>query len=129
MEYPSPVSENDVHVAIYLWVYIVYNYSESCSRVGEVLPLQCSWVHMCADGAPQPRPPRGIFGRQRMGCGRNDNPDSNTFVNKTVSLRVQGSAALQPFRGNSQRRKRSQIQPIPVDNTPLEKRKRSSAST
>ena len=70
-----------------------------------------------------------FFGRQRMGCGRNDNPDSNTFVNKTVSLRVQGSAALQPFRGNSQRRKRSQIQPIPVDNTPLEKRKRSSAST
>ena len=54
-----------------------------------------------------------------MGCGRNDNPDSNTFVNKTVSLRVQGSAALQPFRGNSQRRKRSQIQPIPVDNTPI----------
>ena len=34
MEYPSPVSENDVHVTIYLWVYIVYNYSESCSRVG-----------------------------------------------------------------------------------------------
>ena len=74
-------------------------------------------------------PLEAFFGRQRMGCGRNDNPDSNTFVNKTVSLRVQGSAALQPFRGNSQRRKRSQIQPIPVDNTPLEKRKRSSAST
>ena len=33
MEYPSPVSENDVHVTIYLRVYSVYNYSESCSRV------------------------------------------------------------------------------------------------
>ena len=74
MEYPSPVSENDVHVTIYLWVYIVYNYSESCSRVDEVLPLQCSWVHMCADGAPQPRPPKGIFWKTENGMWQKRQP-------------------------------------------------------
>ena len=69
-------------------------------------------------------PLEAFFGRHRMSCGRNDNPNVHTFLQNTVSLRVQGSAALQPFRGNCRRRKRSEITPISVDNTPLEKRKR-----
>lgn len=69
-------------------------------------------------------PLEAFFGRQRMGCGRNDNPSVQSFLQKTVSLRVQGSAALQPFRGNCRRRRESDRQPIPVDNTPIKKRKR-----
>lgn len=69
-------------------------------------------------------PLEAFFGCQRMICGRNDNPSVNTFMHNTVSLRIQGSAALKPFRGNCRRRKRSEIKPIPVDNTPLEKRRR-----
>ena len=51
MEYPSPVSENDVHVTIYLWVYIVY-----ITIVKAVVELVkyclssvpgCTYVHVC----------------------------------------------------------------------------------
>ena len=57
--------------------------------------------HLCQD------PLEAFFGRQRMSCGHIDNPNVQTFLQNTVSLRIQGSAALQPF---------------PVDNTPLPKR-------
>lgn len=69
-------------------------------------------------------PLEAFFGRHRMSCGRNDNPNVRTFLDNTVSLRIQGSAALQPFRGNCRRKKRSDITEIPVDNTPLKKRPR-----
>lgn len=67
-------------------------------------------------------PLEAFFGRHRMSCGYNDNPNVSTFLHNTVSLRVQGSAALQPFRGNCRRGKKKCA--ITVDNTPLEKRKR-----
>ena len=73
-------------------------------------------------------PLEAFFGRQRMSCGRNDNPSVNTFLKNTVSLRVQGSTALQPFRGNCRRKKRSELKPIPVDNTPLDKRRKTTSS-
>lgn len=71
--------------------------------------------HLCQD------PLEAFFGRQRMSCGRNDNPSVHTFLHNTTSLRIQGSAALQPFRGNCRRGKKNKR--IAVDNTPLEKRK------
>ena len=46
------------------------------------------------------------------------------FCKSTVSLRVQGSAALQPFRGNC--RKRQLEETTQIDNTPLTKRPRKS---
>ena len=72
--------------------------------------------HLCQD------PLEAFFGRQRMSCGRNDNPNVKSFLQNTVSLRVQGSAAMQPYRGNCRRRKRQHS--IPYDNTPLPKRRR-----
>jgi hypothetical protein len=42
-------------------------------------------------------PLEAFFGRQRMSCGRNDNPSVSTFLKNAVSLRVKGLAALQPF--------------------------------
>ena len=71
--------------------------------------------HLCQD------PLEAFFGRQRMSCGRNDNPNVQTFLQNTSSLRVQGSAAMNPFRGNCRRGKRKRE--IVVDDTPLPKRK------
>lgn len=71
--------------------------------------------HLCQD------PLEAFFGRQRMSFGRNDNPNVQAFLQNTRSLRVQGSAAMNPFRGNCRRGKRKRE--IVVDDTPLPKRK------
>lgn len=63
-----------------------------------------------------------FFGKQRYKGGRNENPSVKEFLDNTVSLRVQGSAALEPLRGNCSR-KRNAI--ALVDEAPLPKRKRS----
>ena len=67
-------------------------------------------------------PLESFFGKQRAAGGRNDNPTVHQFCHNTVSLRVQGSAALEPVRGNC--RKRSISPTDIVDSTPLPKRKR-----
>lgn len=66
-------------------------------------------------------PVEAFFGKQRASGGRNDNPTVKTFLDNTVSLRLQGSVALDPVRGNC--RKRKQVKQL-VDETPLPKRKR-----
>ena len=71
-------------------------------------------------------PLEAFFGKQRYKGGRNDNPSVKEFVNNTVSLRVQGSAALEPLRGNCSRKRKSE--PLHLDDNPLPKRKRSSKS-
>ena len=49
--------------------------------------------HLCQD------PLEAFFGSQRMSCGKNDNPNVQTFLQNTSSLRAQGSASMNPFRG------------------------------
>ena len=66
-------------------------------------------------------PLESFFGKQRAAGGRNDNPTVHQFCHNTVSLRVQGSAALEPAHGNC--RKRFTTTTI-IDDTPLPKRKR-----
>ncbi len=51
-------------------------------------------------------PVESFFGKQRAAGGRCDNPTVEQFCVNTVSLRVQGSAALDPVRGNCKSRKR-----------------------
>ena len=68
-------------------------------------------------------PLESFFGQQRMRGGSCSNPTVNDFIYGTSSLRVQGSTALKPFRGNVKRGKRSAV--IEVDDTPLAKRPRS----
>ena len=70
-------------------------------------------------------PVESLFGKQRACGGRNENPTVKQFLDNTVSLRVQGSAALEPARGNCRKRKSSSNAP---DNAPLPKRKRSAKS-
>ena len=66
-------------------------------------------------------PVEAFFGKQRASGGRNDNPTVKQFLDNTVSLRVQGSSALDPVWGNCRRRKQhTEIH----DETPLPKRKR-----
>ena len=63
------------------------------------------------------------FGKQRMRGGYCDNPSVASFMYGAQSLRVQGSTAVKPKRGNS-KRGRSDENPIHVDETPLPKRRR-----
>lgn len=67
-------------------------------------------------------PLEAFFGHQRAKGGRNDNPTVQQFCKTTVSLRVQGSTALNPSKGNC--RKRPVDTAITVDDTPLPKRRR-----
>ncbi len=65
-------------------------------------------------------PLEAFFGNQRAKGGRNDNPTVQQFIDNTVSLRVQGSAALNPVRGNCRKRRVEST----FDNKPLPKRPR-----
>ena len=66
-------------------------------------------------------PLESFFGNQRMHGGSNDNPNVATFVQGTVSIRAQGSASLQPLRGNITALHNPELL---VDETPLNKRPR-----
>lgn len=52
-------------------------------------------------------PVEAFFGKQRAAGSRSDNPTVQRFCENTVSLRVQGSAVLEPVRGNVGKRQRS----------------------
>lgn len=67
-------------------------------------------------------PVEEFFGHQRSRGGRNDNPTVKQFLENTVSLRIQKSAALAPLRGNCRKRVSDRV--IHVDDTPLKKRER-----
>ena len=67
-----------------------------------------------------------FFRQQRMKGGCNDNPSMKSFIDNTSSLRLQGSQALKPFRGNSMRKRALSTEDIFVDDTPLPKRRRHS---
>ena len=72
-------------------------------------------------------PLESFFGKQRQRGGYRDNPTVKDFIYGTQSLRIQGSLARDPKRGNC--RKRHQDKPSDfIDNTPLPKRKRYSGS-
>ena len=61
-------------------------------------------------------PLESYFGKQRYKGGRSDNPSVKEFFDNSVSLRVQGSATLEPRRGNCSRK--WQHRPLEVDETP-----------
>lgn len=67
-------------------------------------------------------PLESFFGKQRMHGGSNDNPTVAAFLKNSASLRVQGSVALKPIRGNC--RRGNEKRDIDVDDTPLPKRRR-----
>lgn len=67
-------------------------------------------------------PLESFFGKQRYRGGYGDNPSIKEFLDNTISLRVQGSAALEPLRGNCTRKRNSKLI---IYDTPLPKRRRS----
>lgn len=68
-------------------------------------------------------PLESFFGKQRMRGGHCDNPTVQAFLKGTMSLRVQGSMAVKPMRGNCRRGKENK-KPLPCDDTPMPKRPR-----
>ena len=70
-------------------------------------------------------PLEAFFGKQRAAGGRSDNPTVQQFCKNTVSLRVQGSAALEPLRGNCGKRQiNSSDSDVAGLSTPIPKRPR-----
>ena len=67
-------------------------------------------------------PLESFFGKQRMRGGYCDNPTVQSFLKGTVSLRVQGSMATKPMRGNCKRGKENEERV--VNDEPLPKRQR-----
>ena len=65
-----------------------------------------------------------FFGKQRMRGGFCDNPNVATFLYGAQSLRVQGSTAVKPTRGNCKRGRTKES--IIIDEEPLPKCRRSS---
>ena len=49
------------------------------------------------------------FGKQRARRGRNENPTMKQCLVNTAALRVQGSTALDPVRGNCRRKRHMEI--------------------
>ena len=69
-------------------------------------------------------PLENFFGQLRAKGGRCDNPTVQSCMQSTQSLRVQGSASLQPVRGNSTRKRRLFHNKEEIDSTSLPKRAR-----
>lgn len=69
-------------------------------------------------------PLESFFGKQRMRGGHCDNPTVDSFLYGTSSLRVQGSVAVKPVRGNCKRGRSQSLDKVPIDDTPLPKRRR-----
>ena len=63
-------------------------------------------------------PLESFFGQQRSHGGHCDNPTVRDFMYTTTSLRVQGSLAKDPIRGNCRRPRNAQ-----GDDTPIPKRR------
>ena len=73
-------------------------------------------------------PLESFFGKQRQRGGGSDNPNVYQFINNTQSLRIQGSVALQPLRGNCRKREQINEENL-ITSEPLPKRKRTSTDT
>ena len=74
-------------------------------------------------------PLENYFGKQRARGGRNENPNLEQCVVNAAALRVQGSVALDPVRGNCRRKRQLAMdEPTIINSKPLPKRKRSNAS-
>ena len=70
-------------------------------------------------------PLENYFGKQRQRGRRNENPNFQQCLTNAATLRVQGSVALHPVRGNCRRKRQIDIdESAIIDSTPLPKRKR-----
>lgn len=74
-------------------------------------------------------PLENYFGQQRSRGGWCQNPTVSACISSAQSLRVQGSMAMIPVRGNSRRKRRIlRDKNEVIDNTPLPKRQRKKKS-
>ena len=69
-------------------------------------------------------PLENYFGQVCARGGRCENPTVKACLESAQSLRVQGSFAMQPIRGNSSRKRRLFQGQEVIDNAPLPKRRR-----
>ena len=68
-------------------------------------------------------PVENYFGKLRYHGGWCQNPSISACINAAQSIRVQGSMAMMPVRGNSGRKRRI-VKDDVIDDKPLLKRKR-----
>lgn len=83
-----------------LFIYVVASFTEMTPQLLSLPGVTCFFSEkLCQD------PVESFFGKQRAWGGRSDNPTVKQFCDNTVSLRVQGSAVLEPVRGNCERKR------------------------
>lgn len=70
-------------------------------------------------------PLENYFGKQRSKGGRSDNPTAQLCLQNAASLRLQGSLAQDPVRGNCCRKRRL-FPTETIDSTPLPKHRKTS---
>jgi len=102
---------------LFSYTYVVKSFVEICRYL-----LNLHDVKFVLSGKLCQDPLENFFGRQRMRGGYADNPTAKSFIYGTSSLRVQGSHALNPVRGNCLRGEKTDL--IPIDSTPLPKRRK-----
>ncbi len=82
-----------------LYIFLVTSFVEMVPVLLSIPGVKCVLsAKLCQD------PLESFFGKQRAAGGRNENPNVQQFCSNTISLRVQGSAALEPVRGNCGKR-------------------------
>ena len=120
---PCTIPVLNYHYAWYMYIHTVNSMVELIPFLLNVKGVRYVLTEkFCQD------PLESFFGKQRMKGGSNDNPNVATFLKNTSSLRIQGSVAMKPLRGNCRRGKKN-MRDIEVDDTPLPKRRRLQGST
>jgi len=113
-----------IHWFVHIFLFLQWNSESFVERTRYLLKLPGVTGHYFLSERLSQDPIENYFGRQRARGGRSDNPTVKACLENAQSLRVQGSFALQPLRGNSSRKKRLfPTEPI-IDNTPLTKQPR-----
>lgn len=114
-----------IYVVICIFLYIVQSFVELVKYLFTI-----PGVELFLSSRLNQDPLESFFGKQRQSGGGSDNPTVARFISGTSSLRVQGSLALQPLRGNCRRKKKKNDGMTVADHDiePLPKRRKKHSS-
>ena len=108
---------------LYLVCLVVYLFSALLCRTDKIFTKES--LFLLSERFSQD-PLENYFGKQWSRGGRNENPTVKRCLVNAAALRVQGSTAIDPVRGNCRRKRWMDIdQSTVIDSAPLPKRKRS----
>jgi len=110
-------------VYIYMWLYCVLVVRSFVEVVRYLTNLPGVTGQYVLSECFSQDPLENYFGQLRACGGRCENPTVKASLESAQSLRVQGSLAMEPVRGNSSRKRRLFHGKEIIDDTPLPKRR------